>query len=59
MRRTIMTPIPTYQLQSLVAAWRAKARAIEEKFEALDKAQTDVAVEAINGCAQDLEDLIK
>lgn len=53
----------TTQLESamliLANQWRKKAQMIEDKFQQLGKVQTEIAVESIKSCAQDLEDEVK
>lgn len=44
------------RLLCLAGEFRTKAKAIEDKWQAMNKGQTDVAVAAIVTCASDLED---
>lgn len=45
------------QLLTLAAAWRKKAKYIEDKFQPINKPQADIASTAFIICAEEIEEL--
>lgn len=47
------------QLQTLATGWRAKAKLIEDKYSPSAPAQTQIAVDTLETCASEIDDILK
>lgn len=50
--------IPVVKLQQLAKDWRERAKRCEERFMVVNPGQTQIAIDALHACADELDEFI-